>query len=444
MFKKILIANRGEIALQIIRACRELGVESVAVYSESDCDSLAVKFADEAVCVGPADSAGSYLHIPSIISAAEITGAEAIHPGYGFLSENADFVEVCEMCHIGFIGPRPETMRLIGDKWEARKVMAGAGIPILPGGKAASVEEALETVQRIGFPIIIKARSGGGGKGMRLVFDEDNLPGAFAMAQREAQASFEDSELYLEKYIEKARHIEIQILADSQGNAIHLGERDCTIQRRYQKLLEESPSPNLGSNLRREMGQMAIKGAKVVGYLNTGTMEFLLDTQGHYYFSEMNTRIQVEHPVTEVVTKVNLLKEQIRIATGQKLRWRQQNIRFLGHGLECRIYAEDPDTLLPSPGKVTVLHLPGGNGVRVDTALHTDCVVPPYYDSLIAKLIVHGEDRRESIKKMARCLEEFTIEGVKTTISLHRKILQDEDFVRGEFFTDFLSRYGLK
>ena len=444
MFKKILIANRGEIALQIIRACRELGVESVAVYSESDCDSLAVKFADEAVCVGPADSAGSYLHIPSIISAAEITGAEAIHPGYGFLSENADFVEVCEMCHIGFIGPRPETMRLIGDKWEARKVMAGAGIPILPGGKAASVEEALETVQRIGFPIIIKARSGGGGKGMRLVFDEDNLPGAFAMAQREAQASFEDSELYLEKYIEKARHIEIQILADSQGNAIHLGERDCTIQRRYQKLLEESPSPNLGSNLRREMGQMAIKGAKVVGYLNTGTMEFLLDTQGHYYFSEMNTRIQVEHPVTEVVTKVNLLKEQIRIATGQKLRWRQQNIRFLGHGLECRIYAEDPDTLLPSPGKVTVLHLPGGNGVRVDTALHTDCAVPPYYDSLIAKLIVHGEDRRESIKKMARCLEEFTIEGVKTTISLHRKILQDEDFVRGEFFTDFLSRYGLK
>lgn len=443
MFKKILIANRGEIALQIIRACRELGVESVAVYSEIDRDSLPVKFADEAICIGPAESLSSYLHIPGIISAAEITGAEAIHPGYGFLSENAGFVEVCEMCQIAFIGPRPETMRLVGDKWEAREIMAGAGLPILPGGNATQVEEALETARLIGFPVMIKARSGGGGKGIRLVFEEDKLPGAFSVAQREAQVSFQNPELYIEKYIGKARHIEIQILADSQGTVLHLGERDCTIQRRYQKLLEESPSPILTPELRREIAEMAVKGARAVDYLNSGTMEFLLDSEGHYYFTEMNARIQVEHPVTEVVTQVNLLKEQIRIAAGQKLRWSQQDIQFSGHGLECRICAEDPDSFLPSSGKVTVLHLPGGNGVRVDTALHTDCVVPPYYDSLIAKLIVHGKDRQETIDKMTRCLEEFTIQGIKTTLPLHRKILGDEDFIRGEFFTDFLTRYKL-
>lgn len=443
MFKKILIANRGEIALQIIRACRELGVESVAVYSEIDRDSLPVKFADEAICIGPAESLSSYLHIPGIISAAEITGAEAIHPGYGFLSENASFVEVCEMCQIAFIGPRPETMRLVDDKWEAREVMAGAGLPILPGGNATKIEEALETARLIGFPIMIKTRSGGGGKGIRLVLEEDKLPGAFSVAQREAQVSFQNPELYIEKYIGKARHIEIQILADSHGNVLHLGERDCTIQRRYQKLLEESPSPILTPELRREIAEMAVKGARAVDYLNSGTMEFLLDSEGHYYFTEMNARIQVEHPVTEVVTQVNLLKEQIRIAAGQKLRWSQQDIQFSGHGLECRICAEDPDSFLPSSGKVTVLHLPGGNGVRVDTALYTDCVVPPYYDSLIAKLIVHGKDRQETIDKMTRCLEEFTIQGVKTTLPLHRKILGDEDFKRGEFFTDFLTRFKL-
>lgn len=441
MFKKILIANRGEIALQVIRACKEMGIESVAVYSEGDRDSLPVKFADEAICIGPANSANSYLHIPSLISAAEITGAEAIHPGYGFLAENANFAEVCAMCRITFIGPRPDTLKLMGNKWEARQEMARIEVPVLPGYHSAKAEDSLEAARQIGFPVIIKAQGGGGGKGMRLVHEEEKLPSSFVMAQREAMAAFGDPGLYLERYIEKARHIEFQVLADSQGNAIHLGERECTIQRRYQKLIEESPSPALSRSLWQEMGEIAVRAAQAVGYLNAGTVEFLLDAEGHYYFSEMNTRIQVEHPVTEMVTQINMVKEQIRIAAGEELRWRQKDIRFSGHALECRICAEDPDTFIPSPGKITVFHLPGGNGVRVDTATHTDCLITPYYDSMIAKLIVRGENRQESVGKMLRSLEEFTIEGVKTNIPLHLKILRDKDFIRGEFSTDFLSRY---
>ncbi|MBI2875668.1 MAG: acetyl-CoA carboxylase biotin carboxylase subunit [Candidatus Tectomicrobia bacterium] len=441
MFKKILIANRGEIALQVIRACREMGIESVVVYSEGDRDSLPVKFADEAICIGPADSASSYLHIPSLISAAEITGAEAIHPGYGFLAENANFAEVCEMCRIAFIGPQPEVLKLMGNKWEARQEMARVGIAVLPGSHPTGMEDALEAARQIGFPVIVKAQGGGGGKGMRLVYEEEKLPSAFMMAQREAQAAFGDPGLYLERYIEKPRHVEFQILADSRGNVIHLGERDCTIQRRYQKVIEESPSPALSRDLWQEMGEVAVKAAQTVGYLNAGTIEFLLDPTGNYYFTEMNTRIQVEHPVTEMITQINMVKEQFRIAAGEELRWRQRDIKFSGHALECRICAEDPDTFAPSPGRISVFHLPGGNGVRVDTAAHTDCLITPYYDSMIAKLIVRGENRRESIAKMLRSLEEFTIEGVKTNIPLHLKILRDKDFIRGEFFTDFLSRY---
>jgi acetyl-CoA carboxylase biotin carboxylase subunit len=443
MFKKILIANRGEIALQIIRACKELGIATVAVYSLSDKDSLPVKYADEAVCIGPANSASSYLHLPHIISAAEITGAEAIHPGYGFLAEDAHFAEVCEDCGIKFIGPRAETMRSLANKWEAKQIMQKSGLPVLPSNdcRITKLESAQKIAREIGYPIIIKAAAGGGGKGMRLVRDEEGLVNTFVTAQLEAQSAFGNSELYLEKYIEQARHIEFQILADQWGNIIHLGERECSIQRRHQKILEETPSPVVDSRLRQEMGKMAIKAAKATNYLNAGTVEFLLDNEGKYYFIEMNTRIQVEHPITELVTQINLIKEQIMIAAGTPLSKQQKDIRLMGHGIECRIYAEDPYTFSPSPGKITAFQPPGGHGVRVDTAVHADYVITPYYDPLIAKVIVHGQDRREAISKMLRALEEFTLEGVKTTIPLHLKTLRDDDFIQGKFYTDFLTRF---
>jgi len=443
VFKKILIANRGEIALQIIRACKELGIATVAVYSVSDRDSLPVKYADEAVCIGPASSTNSYLHMPHIISAAEITGAEAIHPGYGFLAEDVHFAEVCEDCGIKFIGPSAETMRALANKWEAKQTMRRAGIPVLPGNefRITKLEQAQKIAGEIGYPVILKAAAGGGGKGMRLARDERELTNTFITAQLEAQTAFGSAELYLEKYIERARHIEFQILADHYGNIIHLGERECSIQRRHQKILEETPSPALNDELRREMGRAAIRAARAANYQNAGTVEFLLDDQGRYYFIEMNGRIQVEHPITEAVTRLNLIKEQIRIAAGIQLNKRQRDIKLLGHSMECRIYAEDPETLSPSPGKITDFLLPGGHGVRVDTAAHAGHVITPYYDPLIAKVIVYAQDRQESIQRMLRALEEFTIEGVKTTIPLHLKILRDEDFVQGLFFTDFLSRF---
>lgn len=443
LFKKILVANRGEIALQIIRACKELGIATIAVYSLSDKDSLPVKYADEAVCIGPADSSNSYLHLPHIISAAEITGAEAIHPGYGFLAENVHFVEVCEECGIKFIGPPAVTMRQLTNKWEAKQVMKKAGLPILPSNehRITKLEEALKIAREIGYPLLIKAVAGGGGKGMRLAAKEEGLETSFIMAQREAQAAFDNPEIYLEKYIEQARHIEFQVFADQWGNVLHLGERECTIQRRYQKILEETPSPAIDKELRREMGRMAIKAAKATNYVNAGTIEFLLDKGGNYYFIEMNTRIQVEHPITEVVTHMNLIKEQIRIAAGEPLSRQQKEIKQLGHAIECRIYAEDPDTFAPSPGNLTVLHLPGGHGVRVDSAAHADYAITSYYDPLIAKVIAHGQERAEAIAKMVRALEEFTIEGVKTSIPLHLKILRDKDFVQGQFYTDFLDRF---
>lgn len=443
MFKKILVANRGEIALQIIRACKELGIATVAVYSLGDKDSLPVKYADEAICIGPADSSNSYLHLPHIISAAEIVGAEAIHPGYGFLAENVHFAEVCEECGIKFIGPPAATMKQMMNKWEAKQVMKKAGLPILSGNehKITKLEDAHKIAREIGYPLLIKAAAGGGGKGMRLVVKEEGLENSFVMAQREAKVAFDSPELYLEKYIEQARHIEFQVLADQWGNVLHLGERECTIQRRYQKVLEETPSPAIDKKLRQGMGKMAIKAAKAINYVNAGTIEFLLDRNGDYYFIEMNTRIQVEHPITEMVTHMNLIKEQIKIAAGNPLSKKQKDIKQLGHAIECRIYAEDPDTFAPSPGKLTTLHLPGGNGVRVDTATHNDDVITPYYDPLIAKVIAYGQERSEAIAKMVRALEEFTIEGVRTSIPLHLKILRDKDFTEGKFYTDFLDRF---
>jgi acetyl-CoA carboxylase biotin carboxylase subunit len=402
-----------------------------------------VKYADEAVCIGPANSSNSYLHLPHIISAAEITGAEAIHPGYGFLAENVHFIEVCEECGIKFIGPHADTMRKLTDKWEAKQVMKKAGLPILPGNEneITRLEDARKMAREIGYPLLIKAVAGGGGKGMRLVGKEEELENSFILAQREAQATFDNPQIYLEKYIDQARHIEFQILADQSGKVLHLGERECTIQRRYQKILEETPSPVIDDRLRREMGKMAIKAAQVTNYVNAGTVEFLLDQQGNYYFIEMNTRIQVEHPITEVVTHINLIKEQIKISAGEPLRMQQIDIKQSGHAIECRIYAEDPETFSSSPGKLTVLYMPGGNGVRVDSAVHADYVVTPYYDSLIAKVIAHGQERAEAISKMLRALEEFTIEGVKTSIPLHIKILRDRDFIQGNFCTDFLQRF---
>src|SRR5882724_8150379 len=442
MFKKILIANRGEIALRVIYACRELGIKTVAVYSQADESSLHVRFADEYVCIGPARSADSYLNVPAVISAAEITGADAIHPGYGFLSESAYLAEVCEACHIKFIGPDPQVIRLMGDKARARRVMKKAGVPILPGsdGPIDNEEKALKLAKEIGFPVIVKATAGGGGRGMRIVRAPGELSHAVKTAQREAEAAFGVGDVYIEKYVESPRHIEFQVLGDHYGAVVHLGERECSIQRRHQKLIEESPSPALSEKMRKRMGAIVIDAAKAVQYTNAGTFEFLMDSEGRFYFMEANTRLQVEHPVSEMVTGVDIVKEQIRIAAGERLAFKQGDVTFTGHSIECRVNAEDPETFVPSPGVIHVFSVPGGPGVRVETLAHADCTISPYYDSMIAKIIVHGRDRQEAIARMKRTLEMTVIEGIKTSIPLHLRILADADFIAGKLSTSFMER----
>ncbi|MDQ7064006.1 MAG: acetyl-CoA carboxylase biotin carboxylase subunit [candidate division KSB1 bacterium] len=440
--KKILIANRGEIALRIIRACKELGIKTVAVYSEADVHSLHVRFADEAVCIGPGPSKESYLNIPRIISAAEVTNADAIHPGYGFLAENAEFAEVCESCNIKFIGPSPEMIANMGDKSFAKETMKKAKVPVIPGseGILGSVGEAMELAKAIGFPVILKATAGGGGRGMRLVRDQSELETAFNQAQQEAEAAFGNPGLYLEKFFEHPRHIEVQIIGDTHGNIYALGERECSIQRKHQKLIEESPSPVITEELRQTMSEAAVRGAKCVNYVSAGTIEFLYQ-DGEFYFMEMNTRIQVEHPVTEAVLGLDLIKEQIRVAQGERLDNINPNYKLRGHAIECRINAEDPEyDFRPSPGMITAFHVPGGPGVRVDTHVYAQYVIPPFYDSLIAKLIVSGRDRAEAIGRMERALEEFIIEGIKTTIPFHQKVMQHPDFRSGDFDTKFVER----
>jgi acetyl-CoA carboxylase biotin carboxylase subunit len=447
MFKKILIANRGEIALRVICACKELGIRTVAIYSEADRNSLPVRFADEAICIGPPRLAESYLNIPAVISAAEIANVEAIHPGYGLLAENANFAEVCEMSDIKFIGPRPEVMRLMGEKEKARAAMKQAGVPILPGsdGIIASEGEAIEWAKQVGFPVIVKASAGGGGRGMRIVRTEEELPGLFKAAGSEAAGAFGNGDLYMEKYVENPRHIEFQILADEHGNVVSLGERECSIQRRHQKLLEESPSKQVTPELRTQIGDVICKSLAAIGYWNAGTIEFLMDQNQQLHFIEMNTRIQVEHPVTEMVTDVDLVKSQILIAAGAKMSDVLMGpIVHRGHSIECRINAEHPEKFTPSAGKITVFNPPGGTGVRIDTAAYAEGVIPPYYDSLIAKLVVRGKDRSEAISRMSRALEMFIVEGIYTTIPLHRKILADEDFRAGKFDTGFIERFLAK
>jgi acetyl-CoA carboxylase biotin carboxylase subunit len=446
MFKKILIANRGEIALRIICACRELGIRTVAVYSEADENSLHVRFADEDVCIGPPRSAESYLSVPAIISAAEITGADAIHPGYGFLSESAYLAEVCEACHIKFIGPSPNVIRLLGDKARARRAMKKAGVPILPGsdGPVDSEEKALKVAKDLGLPVIIKAVAGGGGRGMRVVRDIKELPKSLKTAQREAEAAFGVGDVYIEKYVENPRHIEFQVLGDHHGAVVHLGERECSIQRRHQKLLEEGPSIAVTDKMRRKLGGAVVDAARAVQYTNAGTFEFLLDDKQNFYFLEVNTRVQVEHPVTEFITGVDIVKEQIRVAAGERLSFKQGDVTFTGHAIECRVNAEDPETFAPSPGVIHAFSVPGGPGVRVDTFVHSECTVSPYYDSLIAKIIVHGRDRQEAIARMRRTLEMTVIEGIKTSIPLHLKILADPDFVAGRLSTGFMDRYAVE
>jgi acetyl-CoA carboxylase biotin carboxylase subunit len=442
MFKKILIANRGEIALRVICACKELGIETVAVYSEADRYSLPVRFADEAVCIGPPRIADSYLNVASIISAAEITGAEAIHPGYGFLAESAYFAEVCQASNLTFIGPGPEVMRIMGDKNQARRAMAELGLPVIAGSEVIRSEAmALEEAERVGYPVMVKAAAGGGGRGMRIVRSPEELPHAIQTAQNEAAASFGTPDVYLEKYIESPRHIEFQVMGDQYGKVVHFGERECTIQRRHQKLVEESPSNQLNQETRERVGAQVVQALQQIGYTNAGTVEFLMDEPGHLHFLEMNTRIQVEHAVTEMVTGVDLVKMQIRIAAGERLNFGGEPIGMRGHAIECRICAEDPGTFAPSAGKVTAFNAPGGTGVRVDTAAHAESVIPPYYDSLIAKLVVCGNDRPEAITRMARALEMFIIEGVSTCIPVHQKIMADPDFQAGKFDTHFLRRF---
>jgi acetyl-CoA carboxylase biotin carboxylase subunit len=447
MFKKILIANRGEIALRVICACKELGIRTVAIYSEADRNSLPVRFADEAICIGPPQLALSYLNIPAVISAAEIANVEAIHPGYGLLSENANFAEVCETSEIKFIGPRPEVMRLMGEKEKARDAMKQAGVPILPGsdGIIASDGEAIEWARQVGFPVIVKASAGGGGRGMRIVRNEEELPGLFKAAQAEAAGAFGNGDLYMEKYVERPRHIEFQVLADEHGNVVSLGERECSIQRRHQKLLEESPSTKVTPELRQRIGGILCKSLSDIGYTNAGTIEFLMDQDGSLHFIEMNTRIQVEHPVTEMVTDVDLVKSQIMIAAGAKMSEVLLGpVVHRGHSIECRINAEHPEKFTPSAGKITAFHEPGGTGVRVDTAAYAEGVIPPYYDSLIAKLVVRGKDRNEAISRMSRALEMFIVEGIYTTIPLHRRILADADFRAGKIDTGFIERFLAK
>ncbi len=441
--KKILIANRGEIACRIIWTCKEMGIKTVAVHSEADREALHVRFADEAVCIGPAPSVQSYLNIPAIISAAEITNADAIHPGYGFLAESETFAKVCEDCNIKFIGPKPNVIRMMGDKVEARKTMIDSGVPILPGSPdpIATPEEAFELVEKIGFPVIIKAAAGGGGRGMRIVRQKEDLASNLELAQTEALAAFKNGTVYIERYIERPRHIEIQVLADEHGNVVHLGERECSIQRRHQKLLEEAPSAVLTKEQREKMGAVAVDACKKIGYSSAGTFEFLLDEDGSFYFMEMNTRVQVEHPVTEMVTVIDIVRQQIRIAQGEELGFKQEDVGMFGHSIECRINAEDPEKFTPSPGKITALNLPGGPGVRLDTAVYPGYTVPPYYDSMIAKLIVHARTREIAIARMRRALEVMVVEGIKTTIPLHLKIMNDEKFQKGDFSTKFMEEF---
>ena len=444
MFKKILIANRGEIALRVICACKELGIRTVAIYSEADRNSLHVRFADEAICIGPPQLAQSYLNIPAVISAAEIANVEAVHPGYGLLAENANFAEVCETSGIKFIGPRPEVTRLMGEKEKARTAMKKAGVPILPGsdGIVASDGEAIEWAKQVGFPVIVKASAGGGGRGMRIVRSEEELPALFKAAQAEAAGAFGNGDLYMEKYVEHPRHIEFQVLADEHGNVVSLGERECSIQRRHQKLLEESPSLQVSPEMRNRIGNVLSKSLADIGYWNAGTIEFLMDQDKQLHFIEMNTRIQVEHPVTEMVTNVDLVKSQIMIAAGARLREVvPDTIVSMGHAIECRINAEHPEKFTPSAGRITAFHPAGGTGVRVDTAAYAEGVIPPYYDSLIAKLIVRAKDRPEALSRMSRALEMFIVEGIYTTIPLHRRILADPEFREGKFDTGFIERF---
>ncbi|MBE5940033.1 MAG: acetyl-CoA carboxylase biotin carboxylase subunit [Lachnospiraceae bacterium] len=443
MFRKILIANRGEIAVRIIRACKELGIATVAVYSEADKDALHVKLADEAVCIGKAKSADSYLNIENIISATVLTGAQAIHPGFGFLSENSKFARLCEDCKIKFIGPSADVIDLMGNKSKARETMINAGVPVVPGsdGDVGDAEEAYKVAEKIGFPVMIKAAAGGGGKGMRAVFEPKDFINLFDTAKSEAKVCFGDDRMYLEKLIATPRHIEFQIIADSYRNVIHLGERDCSIQRRNQKVLEESPSPMVSEELRKRMGKAAVNAAKAVGYENAGTIEFLLDKDGNFYFMEMNTRIQVEHPVTEAVTGMDLVKEQLRVASGEKLSMSQSEVKVSGHAIECRINAENPDLgFRPSPGTVSKYIIPGGPGVRIDSGVYSGYTIPPIYDSMIAKLIVHGNDRNEAIARMKRALSEFSIEGVDTNISFQKRIMENENYIEGKFDTSFIPK----
>ena len=444
MFRKVLIANRGEIALRVINACRELGVRTVAVYSEADRNSLHVKFADEAICIGPPRPSDSYLNVPAVISAAEIANVDAIHPGYGLLSENANFAEVCRASNIKFIGPPPEVTRLMGEKEKARQAMKSAKVPILPGsdGVIATAEEALEWGEKVGYPVILKAKAGGGGRGMRIVRTADELPNLFHAASSEAANAFGNGELYMEKFIERPRHIEFQVLADEHGHVATLFERECSIQRRHQKLIEEAPSLQVTPKMREEIGKTLCRCLTEIGYQNAGTVEFLMDEDRQLYFIEMNTRIQVEHPITEAITGVDLVKAQLRIASGERLdAILPHKLEIRGHAIECRINAEHPQKFTPSAGKITAFNVPGGNGVRVDTALYAEGVVPPYYDSLIAKLIVHGIDREEAIAKMERALSQFVVQGIETSVSLHQAIFADAGFREGDFDTKFMERF---
>ncbi len=445
MFHKILIANRGEIAMRIIRACKEMGIKTVAVHSEADHEALHVSLADESICIGPTASADSYLNMKAIISAAEIADADAIHPGYGFLSENAEFAEICEQCGITFIGPTADNMRRMGDKISARKTVMEAGVPILPGTNKSvqTAEEAQRIADEIGYPIIIKASAGGGGRGMKIVHSPVSLATALATARTEAQAGFACADVYIEKFCERPRHVEIQVLGDKHGNVIHLGERDCSIQRRHQKLIEESPCLVLTSELRERMGACAVAVAKAVNYSSVGTIEYLLDTDGSFYFMEMNTRVQVEHPVTEMVTGVDIIKEQINSAAGLPLRYKQEDIKISGHAIECRINAEDPEKFTPFPGKINGYHTPGGMGVRIESAMYDQYIVLPHYDSMIGKLIVHAETREEAIKRMSCALDEYIIEGIKTTIPFHQKMMLSKEFIDGNFDTNFLERVNI-
>ena len=443
MFNKILIANRGEIAVRIIRACREMGIRTVAVYSDIDKDAIHTQLADESVCIGSAKAKDSYLNMQNILSAAVLKGVEAIHPGFGFLSENSTFAHMCTDCNIKFIGPDPETIEDAGNKSRAREIMINAGIPVIPGteGVVETIEEALKEARKIGYPVMIKASSGGGGRGIRIVRKEEEVKKAYETAKTESKAAFGDDSLYMEKFIENPKHIEFQILGDNFGTILHLGERDCSVQRKNQKVVEEAPSAIITDSLRKQMGEAAVKAARAVNYKNAGTIEFLLDKHGEFYFMEMNTRIQVEHPVTEMVTGIDILKEQLRISSGEKLSYDQSNIKIQGHAIECRINAENPDkAFMPSPGKIERLYVPGGNGVRIDSAVYEGYTIPPNYDSMIAKLIVHGKDRLEAISKMKRALEEFVIEGVDTNIDFQLKILNNENFEKGKFDTSFIEK----